>query len=787
MREWWTAAYQESAFSLSIILDKTSSCADLSAGHGQTRNLVLEPVLASLRLRSWPAERELPSERRNTTNMNYNDMMLFLYEQEFEGSYDNEGSGGIFQGRLAESRKDAIIAAYTQHAAWTNFNIPSTDEGESATGAVGKDRPDEKKSGNNPLVHHQLGLGPELDICPWLGWMYTDKRSGENLPYYLWDLKDQCTVRSEECAGIPEYIAISHTWGRWRKRNEPALGIQGVPWTIPQNSRFDILQLPTLLANGVWETRYVWLDLVCIPQDRSNIAIKEIARQAQIFRGARHSVAWLNDVPGFDTLAAAVDWMLLQIYPLPETSTKKARRKSLIENAGDKISNEEFYRLSRNEGSFRKFSYPNVWFTSLWTLQELCLRPDMWICDFSWRRLSFKNGTPLPFNGLMAIYQEWEQLRLSADPALVEDNHPMSGGAATTALAELTDLARSTGLDRLLNMDRVDILALGDRRTCTGRRAEAIMSVIGATKWYSGADQSRREQNLVLGKYPLDFVQEVQSLIPRAFFGAIMKNSSVEWDDDDSDDDDTVDEVIVLDSGKDIDEDDNDEMNDEEDDKEDDNNNIQESKTATECDGCDDADEQADWNHTLMFSSGENLLHLRGTMLPFSDKSPDYTRADDLITAKPHESINEWSIGVLGQVHMRKACVIASNKLIPREDQQVLPSVLVGLPVRDFVAKMKEYRDQEVERDLIDLQEWIQNLPFAVHAVVVDYDGEKPTQGVGPNSRLLEGGFTLLRISGIIFRETVAGKFVKMGNFYTTGSEWDIKIPASVDVDWIVQ
>ena len=69
-------------------------------------------------------------------------------------------------------------------------------------------------------------------------------------------------------------------------------------------------------------------------------------------------------------------------------------------------------------------------------------------------------------------------------------------------------------------------------RQCSGRRAEAIMSALGATKWYAqdktGIESALRpnpsEKDLVFGKYPQKFLNEVVAKIGSDFFACRFAN-----------------------------------------------------------------------------------------------------------------------------------------------------------------------------------------------------------------------------------------------------------------------
>lgn len=130
-----------------------------------------------------------------------------------------------------------------------------------------------------PRLNPRCDLGVDVDPCPWL-----PKTGG--LLFFLWDRDSRRTVEVSSLVSRPQYTAISHTWGRWekvvsgqvKKTNVP--GVNG--WQVPENTIFDVVSLPKILSR-VPATRFVWLDLVCIPQDGSQRARSEIARQAEIF------------------------------------------------------------------------------------------------------------------------------------------------------------------------------------------------------------------------------------------------------------------------------------------------------------------------------------------------------------------------------------------------------------------------------------------------------------------------------------------------------------------------
>ena len=145
---------------------------------------------------------------------------------------------------------------------------------------------------------------------------------------------------------------------------------------------------------------------------------------------------------------------------------------------------------------------PSAWFTSLWTLQEVCLRPDMLLCSKHWDMLTIGNGQPISLNSLTTLsghilHQTGSTSILISsqaakshrfDPILLEIdpnerlNALLREGQYPKEYLELFILLKKTGLEDLQNIDRESILKLGCQRHYKEGRAEAIMSVIGSTQ-----------------------------------------------------------------------------------------------------------------------------------------------------------------------------------------------------------------------------------------------------------------------------------------------------------------
>ncbi|KAH6662338.1 hypothetical protein B0J14DRAFT_287743 [Halenospora varia] len=155
----------------------------------------------------------------------------------------------------------------------------------------------------------------------------------------------------------------------------------------------------------------------------------------------------------------------------------------------------------------------NPWFTSLWTLQEICIRPDMLICNATWEFLAVRQNVTVTFDELVALYQA----NFKAD----EKRSRYPDARKPRAVTELIHLLEYTGLSSLLTMSRPTILILGNQRQCLEGRAEAIMAVLDATEWFSTSLEDPAEDDLVLNLYPVDFVNEIRAKIgPATFFSS---------------------------------------------------------------------------------------------------------------------------------------------------------------------------------------------------------------------------------------------------------------------------
>lgn len=531
--DWWTAKYHDPALSiagLARILGISffenflqGDPKDIPATWNEVINARLKTRLAtnSLALLTDPAFRRENITAPRDLGEGYHDQLCLLFKAEFLDlpSYDWNSEPQATIDARRNARNQAAINAYCQQFAWKTFcsyRVMQTT-GRERTHSVFSSRHTSSSMPNLAL------RGPIVNPCPWI----QNEDEELDLPYYLWDIRKSCTIKTSCIKFNPDYMAISHTWGRWVKGRP--ISIPGVPWKVPQNRRFNVRDVGAILRRLVHNTRcgvkYVWLDLVCIPQDGSIIAKNEIARQAKIFRSAKYAMAWFNDIGKFEGLSRILNFASLHLLQLAGEEERSALAEVIDMSksaAGGAHSN-----LYHVDPERPMHGDANPWFTSLWTLQELCLRPDMWLCGSEGKMLMCDNDVPVPLCGMIALLGRFTGETDTAYQNELYGSEPLSG------LRDLVFWYTQSGLEKLLALDIASILSLGEIRHCTQRRAEAIMSALGVTEWFVQAltahsnAEAEFEKDLVLGKYPLAFVKELATKHPRHFFAAV---EHLHWD-----------------------------------------------------------------------------------------------------------------------------------------------------------------------------------------------------------------------------------------------------------------
>jgi hypothetical protein len=413
----------------------------------------------------------------------------------------------------------------------------------------------------NAIGHCNHNPGAVVDGCPWLTTrldrLGDDSESSDdsgnldltdllwNLqqldmmgpPYYLWSIKDKKTVKVSDLAVTPPYAIISHTWGRWRI---PGVNVEvsGVPWAVPANTRFDVATLPAMIENAVFPEAYVWIDLFCIPQDRNDpeqqrICRTELIRQAHIFRNAETAVAWLFDVEDWGPTAAALAYLAIEFH---NGTTNEEHTESMplynmiLQAAGDHANR----RCGLLEGDVYVEGYDDdddaaviSWLSSLWTLQEALMRPDMLLLNRNWEPLVVWHVTiTLDTIACLVMCRSLMFGNLKKEP---ESKAHMQEAARQRSMRlppgprEIYVLFSATGMVQIARPSQLTALTIGGKRVCKHSRSQAIMSVTGATLWFRDNDfqqfsHPESPDSMIFGLYEPAFINELCRLVGGSFF-----------------------------------------------------------------------------------------------------------------------------------------------------------------------------------------------------------------------------------------------------------------------------
>lgn len=91
---------------------------------------------------------------------------------------------------------------------------------------------------------------------------------------------------------------LSYTWGRWQTSDGPSLPVRGVTWKIPlvKEECFTVHEFERVLKRVAGEGGFVWVDVACIDQEKYDVKMLEVGRQAGIFQKAKDRLIWLHSL-----------------------------------------------------------------------------------------------------------------------------------------------------------------------------------------------------------------------------------------------------------------------------------------------------------------------------------------------------------------------------------------------------------------------------------------------------------------------------------------------------------
>lgn len=678
LRDWWSGRYQDSK----VLSDAIDSIKAVNPPSSKKTYFFGEP---------YP-NKEVFAQVRNSV---YNAMMHALFYTEFSPHGWFPYVKDISFVGLRRQRGKAIQHATAQRIAYTSYM--------SLKG------------------HSKYVGGPYLssmdEPCPWLAEEYRQK----GMPYFLWDVERKQTVVTSDLGFQPEYCCVSHTWGRWRKK---AIPVEGVPWLVPQNLRFDVEMLPEHLQRIRPQPVFVWIDLFCIPQDGSQKAEEEIDRQAIIFQNAARCIAWMTDIGEWDNTMKALEWLGVAylhattcpgVYDteyLLETMQHNVDAPSEFFTAPDNPKEAlQKYLASKKDNSTpppilaiggERLAEPACWFSSLWTLQEAMLCPGLTFVTCDWAPLPDGSGVALPLDALFTFIDVVDMHRLFDKPYEPYTTGAISGfsknkisrqaaGDRTAGWPDgphqLRDLCLITRIDNLLESPSpIGLLLLANSRVATGSRAPAIMSALGITDWYKPGEGNGKD--LVLNCYPLKFVKEAAEKLGASFYLSVSANSELP-------------------------------------------------------------------THHNNFSRSNG-----GSMMPFSATSGWFSHIvgmplQQAYAPDDHRAIKSWSINGDGSVVIKRAGIVASSK-DPKSP---------GEPEMTIHFMRRGYPNPQISR----FGDWSQTFAKDITTYAVSLSRDSGQQyGV-----MLQGRRKL---------PFTAQRLVKVGTFFTPQTA----LPVTVDVDWIV-
>lgn len=126
-------------------------------------------------------------------------------------------------------------------------------------------------------------------------------------PKWLWDSVERRSILVDP-RNVPEYVAVSYTWGRWRNEGEDTY-VPGTDWAQPvinpTSCDLSHAELKSALSQ-IPGIRYFWVDVLCIHQTDEKERAIEINKQGQIFAQAKAVLIYIWTMGNGNQLAHAM-------------------------------------------------------------------------------------------------------------------------------------------------------------------------------------------------------------------------------------------------------------------------------------------------------------------------------------------------------------------------------------------------------------------------------------------------------------------------------------------------
>ncbi|OQE36229.1 hypothetical protein PENCOP_c012G03380 [Penicillium coprophilum] len=228
----------------------------------------------------------------------------------------------------------------------------------------------------------------------------------------------------------------------------------------------------------------------------------------------------------WDFLRQIISWMILETLRAKELFSKgfdvfdthpclKIAFEGLKQQLSDISIPESYEYLSHRTGCMDESLGPVglSWFSSLWTLQEISLRPDMLLVNKNWEPFTIGHKTHVAMDTILYLTS-----------MIFEKLHPVS---APPAVSWLKKLFSASGIEYDFHKNPIRLLNLGSSRHCSRSRSEAIMSVLGCVDWHRKRTAARLhvESNALASAlspnfwlYEFEFLVEVRQKYGFVFF-----------------------------------------------------------------------------------------------------------------------------------------------------------------------------------------------------------------------------------------------------------------------------
>lgn len=336
-------------------------------------------------------------------------------------------------------------------------------------------------------------------------------------PKWLWDSEDERTILVDP-DHVPEYVVVSYTWGRWKSGYRLTPGTQ---WSLPTVCQtlcdFDLPRLKSIMAN-IPDTRYFWVDVLCIDQVDAKERQPEISKQGQIFARAKGGLIYLWTIPHGNELAHAIcdigDLVLwaLRICSPEKRDTSTCRLKSLDHSY--------FGANLRND----------PWFSSLWTLQEMILFPS---CILMARNGDYctANSQTVTITFLASACSLLSHVTTSRSSVVESWANTRTGGEKKWVEARIKEAEdfnpqcdewsvwaeKRSSIVSVLTASRTDLLRAASMRVTKGKRGEAVAGALKVARCENIFDD---ESGMMPGRIPVSLFNKILQSEGRILFYA---------------------------------------------------------------------------------------------------------------------------------------------------------------------------------------------------------------------------------------------------------------------------